>query len=53
MNKKKWLSLIAVVFMIVALIMFTIIKKENTLHDYFWIPLVLGAVFLFMTTRVK
>ena len=53
MNKKKWFSLAAVLCMIIALIFYTIVKKENLLHDFFWIPLVLGAILLFVTTRIK
>lgn len=53
MDTKKWFSLTAVLCMVIALIMYTVIKKENALHDYFWIPMVLGAVLLFVTTRIK
>ncbi len=53
MNKKKWVLLIALFFIAVALIMFSVRGKENTLLDYFWGPLVLSAVFLFAATRIK
>lgn len=53
MNKKKSVWLIALVFMLIALIMFTVLKKENGYHDYYWIPMLLGAVLLFTATRIK
>ncbi len=53
MNKKKTYSFIALMCIVIALMMYLILKKENGLHDFFWIPLVLGAVFLFAATRVK
>ena len=53
MNRKKMYSLIALTSITVSIIMYLILKKENGLHDFFWIPLVLSAVFLFTATRVK
>jgi hypothetical protein len=53
MNKKKVYSFIALLCIVIALMMYLILEKENGLHDFFWIPLVLGAVFLFAAKRVK
>jgi len=53
MNRKKLYSFIALICITVSLIMYLVLKKENGLHDFFWIPLVLGAVFLFAATRAK
>lgn len=53
MNKKKIVSLIALICMLVALTMYTVLKKDDAIHDFFWVPLVLGAVLLFAATRIK
>ncbi len=53
MSKKKWYSLIAMLFIIVALILYLSVKKENRLHDFFGLPLLLSAVFLFAATRAN
>jgi len=53
MNKKKTFTLISLLCIITALLMFVLAKKETGLYDYFWIPLVLAAVFLFTATRYK
>ncbi len=56
MNKKKLFTLIALLCIIAAIVMYLVGKGSShlsELHDYFWIPLLLGAVFLFTATRVK
>lgn len=53
MNRKKWFSLIALICIVIAFIMYLNDKSGAALHDFFWIPLVLGAVFLFTATRLK
>lgn len=53
MNKKKSYSLIALFCIVIALVIYLTTKKENGLHDFFWMPLLLSAVFLFVSSRVK
>jgi len=56
MNKKKLFPLIALLCIVAAIVMYLIGKESSQLsevHDYFWIPLLLSAVFLFIATRVK
>lgn len=53
MRKKKMFSVIALLCILAALLMYFTGKTGNGLHDFFWIPLVLSAVFLFGATRVN
>lgn len=56
MNRKKLYSLLALLCIIAALILYTIGKNSSRLgelYDYFWMPLPLGAVFLLLSTRAK
>jgi len=56
MNKKKLYSLIALLCMVAAMVMYMTGKNKSeltVLYDFFWIPLLLGAVFLFTASRVK
>ncbi|MBL0181449.1 MAG: hypothetical protein IPP96_03770 [Chitinophagaceae bacterium] len=53
MAKKKWFSLLALICIATALLMYLAVAKENGLHDFFWIPLILAATFLFAATRIK
>ena len=49
-------TLIALLFIVVAIVMYMVGENNSNLselHDYFWIPLLLSAVFLFTATRVK
>lgn len=53
MEKKKLLSLFAVLCMVIALMMYTAIDQDHAAHGFFWIPLLLGAVLLFAANRSK
>lgn len=53
MDKKKWFSLLALICIAAALLMYLAVAKENGLHGFFWIPLVLAALFLFAANRIK
>ena len=53
MNRKKWFSVIALICILIALLMFTTLEKTSNLHNLYWIPLVISAVSLFAATRIK
>lgn len=53
MNRKKLFSLIALLCIVIALIIYSTVKKGNAVQGFFWIPLVLSAVFLFAANRIK
>jgi hypothetical protein len=56
MNKKRIYSLLALLCMAAAIMMYTIGKNSsrfNDLYDYFWLPLPLGAIFLLFAARTK
>lgn len=56
MNKKKRYSLLALLCIVAALIMYTVGKNSShlsELYDYFWLPLPLGAIFLLLASRAK
>ena len=56
MNKKKTYTLIALICIIAAIVMYIVGKGSShlsELYDYFWLPLPLGAIFLLMASRAK
>jgi hypothetical protein len=56
MNRKKLYSLLALLCIAAALVMYTVGKNSShltELYDYFWLPLPLGAIFLLLASRVK
>jgi hypothetical protein len=56
MNKKRIYSLLALLCIAAAIIMYMVGKKSShlsELYDYFWLPLPLGAIFLLLASRSK
>jgi hypothetical protein len=56
MNKKKNYSLLALLCIAAAIIMYMVGKNSShlsELYDYFWLPLPLGAIFLLLASRSK
>ncbi len=56
MNKKKLYTLMALVCIVAAIIMYFTGKGSShlsELYDYFWLPLPLGAIFLLMASKIK
>lgn len=56
MNKKRIYSLLALLCIAAAIIMYMVGKNSShlsELYDYFWLPLPLGAIFLLLASRSK
>lgn len=56
MNRKKLYTLLALLCIVAAIIMYLVGKESShlsELYDYFWLPLPLGAVFLLLASRTK
>jgi len=56
MNKKKIYSLLALLCIAAAIVMYLVGKNSghlSELYDYFWLPLPLGAIFLLLASRTK
>ncbi|MEP7255284.1 MAG: hypothetical protein ABI666_05880 [Ferruginibacter sp.] len=56
MNKKKTYTLLALICIIAAIVMYMVGKNSShlsELYDFFWLPLPLGAIFLLLASRVK
>jgi hypothetical protein len=56
MNKKKIYSILALLCIAAALVMYMVGKNSShlsELYDYFWLPLPWGAIFLLLASRAK
>jgi hypothetical protein len=56
MNRKKIFTLLALLCIVASLTMYMVGKNSShlsELYDFFWMPLPLGIIFLFLASRSK